>query len=161
LLILGQFQDLITDTLLDIGLHSEDAVQLLLLTVAVESDFGSARRQRGGGPGLGVYQIEPTTHNWLVGSYLTSLHKKLPNLKESVSKYTTAWQAQEVTDNDRYATCVARLKYLSIPHPLPRAGDVKGMAYYWKHWYNASPRGTPVEEAIRKYARYVLGADGA
>ena len=62
--------DLIRPSLDGLGKWSPQAENLLLLTAAVESALGTYVRQKGGGPALGIYQMEPTTHddiwaNWL------------------------------------------------------------------------------------------------
>jgi hypothetical protein len=65
-----QFRDLIQRTLQDLGMHSESAVNLLLGTAAQESQFGTYFRQIGGGPALGVFQMEPDTEIDIWDNYL-------------------------------------------------------------------------------------------
>lgn len=150
---------LVAETLKAINLYSEAATELELMTCAVESLFGQHRRQVGGGPALGVMQVEPTTHNWLVRDFLRAVERRKPGLTLAISKFTKDWEAEELVDNDEYSICVARLKYLSIPKPLPPPWDVLGMAAYWKKYYNAAgPRGCPASDAVKKYSYYVLDA---
>jgi hypothetical protein len=49
-----------------------------------------------------------------------------------------------------YAAAMARLRYRRAPGRLPAAGDVAGMAAYWKRHYNTPlGRGVPAEFAAR------------
>jgi hypothetical protein len=57
-------------TLERIGLHSNSAEILLLGTALTESGDMHYLRQLGNGPALGVYQMEPTTHEDIYDNYL-------------------------------------------------------------------------------------------
>ena len=46
--------------------YTDDAINLVERTIAQESAYGKYRRQIGGGPALGISQIEPDTFNDLV-----------------------------------------------------------------------------------------------
>jgi hypothetical protein len=50
---------------------------------------------------------------------------------------------------------MARLFYAAIPEKLPDAGDVRGMAEYWKKFYNTRFGSGTTEEFVTNYARYV------
>jgi hypothetical protein len=60
----------------------------------------------------------------------------------------------------RFATCMARVKYLTIPEPLPAANDIGAIAAYWKQYYNTLAGGTTyqndINEFIQDYQRYVV-----
>ncbi|KAF0118141.1 MAG: hypothetical protein FD149_866 [Rhodospirillaceae bacterium] len=60
----------IRPTLLHLGLHSPAAEALLLGTAIQESRLGTYLRQTGGGPALGVYQMEPATHEDIWTNFL-------------------------------------------------------------------------------------------
>ena len=62
---------IIIPTLHDLVSFSDDAVQLLLFTCAVESDGGTYLKQLKG-PALGIYQMEPETHNDIWQNYIKS-----------------------------------------------------------------------------------------
>jgi hypothetical protein len=59
----------IRPTLIQIGLHSRAAEQLLLGTAMQESDF-IHRRQMGGGPACSFFRMEPATHNDIWQNFL-------------------------------------------------------------------------------------------
>ena len=66
-----QFRNLIIEPTLEaIGMNSTSAVELLLGTMATESWAGTYIKQIKNGPALGVYQMEPATHDDIVINYL-------------------------------------------------------------------------------------------
>ena len=129
----GQFRRLIIrPTLIELGLYSEAAEALLLGTAIVESGLVYIQ-QRGHGPALGVFQIEPTTHRDVHQNYLAfrgELDRKIKRLMNA--------QAAELNliSNLAYATAIARLVYYRRPEALPASGDLPGLAAYWKEHYN-------------------------
>lgn len=148
-----QFRDLvIRPTLEAIGgpQNSEAAVQLLLATALHESRL-EFLKQHPTGPALGVYQMEPNTHDdlavWIWNNrykYLehdtgTSLYERICWLLEKDS-FSYDWLSFDL----RYATVMTRLHYWRVPEALPEAGDAAGMAAYWKRYYN-TPKGKGTE----------------
>ena len=111
----------IEDTLLAIGLYSVNAVNLLLETMAQESAFGKYRRQIGGGPAMGIMQIEPATH---ADSWETFLkyRKELGNKILQVSGLTKP-NVIALENNDVYSICIARVKYFRDSYPIPDTVD--------------------------------------
>lgn len=136
-----QFEALIEDTLKEHKLYSPAAVQLLLGTAAQESDFGTYLRQIRG-PALGVFQMEPATFRWMVEKY---------GAKYGFT-HRSAW---DLVWDLKFAILLARLRYLAVPGRLPEAGDIQGLAAYWKKYYNTDlGRGTR-EMFIKNYVRHV------
>ena len=140
------FRELVVrPALKEIKLWSKNAEELLLLTAAVETDFGLYLRQNGtdGGwaPGRGVFSIEPTTFKWLLS--IPSYDKLL---------YGTP---DDLIIDLKLSAKAARLRYRVVEEPLPAHDDLNGLAKYWKKWYNASPNGGTIDEAIKKYKKYV------
>lgn len=76
-----EWRRLIIVTLKEIGLHSTDAVELIMGTFAQESNF-KYTRQIGGGPALGYGQIEPATFDDIVVNFL----RFKPDLLEKIMK---------------------------------------------------------------------------
>lgn len=126
------FREEVTDTLKEIGLYSPQAVNLLLGTCAQESAFGKYNRQLGNGPALGVFQMEPATFMDIVNNYLR-YKKPLYNLILDVCGLNY-YEAEEMVDNVKFATCMARVHYLRVHESLP--SDLDGWARYWKKYYN-------------------------
>ena len=154
---------IIEPTLHAIGMHSESAVQILLGTAAKESMGFQYLKQLGGGPALGLYQIEPDT---LAGTYEHYL-KFRSELKAQVNaliglpgaqNYDPVYMQRQLICNLDYATAIARIKYYRADGPLPAADDITGMAAYWKKNYN-TPGGLGTEqEWIDFYNKYIKGA---
>lgn len=149
-----QFKEVIIQpTLLKLGMDSEAAQNLLMGTMAQESHFGKYVKQLGSGPALGVYQMEPNTHNDLVNNYI----KYKPEIKKTLSdafgyKFL---EAEILTYDLRYATIFCRLHYRRRPEPLPNANDLYDLAEYWKRHYNTYLGAGTTEEFIHNYKRFI------
>lgn len=121
-------------------LHSSVAEEMLLGIAAAESEL-TAKRQRGGGPALGYFQIEPATHDDVLRNFVN--HR--PDLKAALDAVLipALGRDMQIAINDAYATAIARLILWRARDPFPRHGDVEGYAAYWKWHYNtAKGRGT-------------------
>lgn len=141
-----QFREhVIRPTLHHIGLWSEAAERLLLGTALVESGL-LYLVQHGGGPALGVYQIEPPTHDWLILEWLAN--RSRTDLAATVLGLRAVYPPphRQLVTNLAYATAVARLRYRVDPAPLPSAENIWGLAAYWKRVYNtAAGKGDPAD----------------
>jgi len=138
-----QFKTLVKKVLHSLDLDSRGAVNLILGTAAQESRFGTYLAQRGGGPAVGIFQIEPATFKYLQEKYSS----KYPEI--------AGRKAEDMEWDLRLSIIMCRLKYLSIPEKLPAFNDLSGMADYWKKYYNTPlGRGT-TDEFVGNYNRYV------
>lgn len=128
-------------TLQHIKLHSLAAEQLVLATGLHES-YLTYLRQIGGGPALGVFQIEPATHTDIWQHYLFYR----PVLSARVLSLRGGWASTEsqLTNNLAYAAAMCRVHYRRDRNPLPLAGDGDEMARCWKRFYN-TPLGKGTE----------------
>lgn len=148
----GEFRaNVIRPTLEHLGLHSPAAEELLLGTAMQESDLVH-RRQIGGGPGRGYFQMEPNTHNDIWENYLKFRSELAAKVKQLLSS-PTANRIEELEKNDRYGCAMARVLYRRAPDPLPAAGDVAAMAAYWKKFYNTPLGAGRVQQYIDKWKR--------
>jgi len=145
-------EELVVPTLHSISKYSPAAVNLLLGTMAQESAFGKYIKQRGKGPALGVYQMEPATHNDIRDNYIA--HRR--DLKQLFLELGyTEFTPDKLLYDLRYATIFTRLHYARVPAPLPARGDIAGMADYWKQYYNTPLGKGTTEEFINNYNKYV------
>lgn len=147
-----QLRELIKETLKEIDLYSEDAVNLLMGTAAQESHLGTYIRQLGSGPALGIFQMEPSTFKDIMINYLyfkpELLKKILHSCKQSmITPIDIVW-------NLKLAICFARLQYYRRPEPLPTTKG--GYAAYWKQFYNTHLGKGTEQEFINNYDLYVL-----
>jgi len=150
-----QLRDLITRVLKEVDLYSHDAVELLLLTAAAESNLGQYIRQVGGGPALGIFQVEPATESDIWENYLSyrpEFCKKISGLFPSGGTF----EIEEMEFNLGYQIIMARIHYLRVPKPLPKAGDVEGMASYWKQYFNTPLGKGTIEKAMKAYEKYCI-----
>jgi len=153
-----QLRGLVNETLTGVDLYSEKAEELLLLTIAVESDFGNLIGQIGGGPALGICQMEPATHDDIMFRWLNKPTRSA--LKSRVIDYCRLIAGPISPDvmryNLKYAILLARLKYLACDDRLPDKDNLQSLAQYWKDNYNTKLGDGTVEKAIKKYRLYVV-----
>ncbi len=135
-------------TLKKMQMWSESAEQLIMGTAAHESRMGTYLHQIGG-PALGIYQIEPATHHDIWENYLkyrprtTTLIAGFSSRHNSDLRDEMTVDDQELITNLAYSTAICRMIYYRVPEALPEANDIKGLAEYWKKYYNTiQGRGT-------------------
>jgi hypothetical protein len=151
----NQLRNLIHVVLKEIGLYSEDAVELLMLTAATESNLGYYIVQKGGGPALGIFQMEPDTEDDIWENYL----QYKDTLADKISKefpIHSDFSLDDLEFNLGYQIAMARIHYLRVPEKLPSKKDTHAMALYWKRYYNTYLGKGTTEKAIGKYERYCL-----
>lgn len=148
---LQQFADhVLIPTLQDFQLFSPAAVILLLGTAMVESDFKYIH-QIGGGPAIGLYQMEPATHDDIWINYI----KYHPHLHDDVMMIGR--ESWEMHGNLYYATLMCRLHYRRFSEPLPLITE-HDMARYHKKYYNTAGGHTNVIQSTRVFKRIIEGA---
>lgn len=146
----GQLREYIVRPVLRrLGKYSEGAEELLMLTAATESLCGEYLHQVGG-PALGLFQMEPATHDDIWENYL----KYKPELAAIVKQF--GHHTRELPGNLYYATAMARIHYLRVPDALPSPMDVQGLAQYWKDHYNTHLGAGDPAEASEKYQQLAV-----
>jgi|APSaa5957512535_1039671.scaffolds.fasta_scaffold325278_1 hypothetical protein len=144
-------EEFIIPGLKQLDMHSDAAVELLVMTAAQESHMGHWLKQMQG-PALGLYQMEPATHDDIWKNYLSRKKSLILILKDFMLPSSTP--ETQLLGNFAYATAMARLHYWRVSEPLPKASDPEGLAGYWKKHYNTSSGKGTVEECLRAYERY-------
>lgn len=132
-----------------IELYSLAAEELMLGTALQESGLRYLE-QLGGGPALGLWQMEPETHDDIHDNYLVYR----PELLQRLMLLTNLAIPLALTAQLWYAAAMCRIHYYRSPDPLPAAGDLPAQAAYWKRIYNTEQgRGTKAEYVAnwRKY----------
>jgi hypothetical protein len=148
----SQLRDLvIAPTLRGLGLWSLPAQELLLGTAAWESGGFSALHQIHG-PALGLYQMEPKTHDDIWRTFLGT-HADLSARVESFAVGARPLLDQLVW-NLAYATAMARIKYFRSPFSMPETVDLPHLAAIWKTYYNTAEGKGTVENWLRSYRIY-------
>lgn len=134
----------------ELGAYSEAAEQLVLGTAAHESEFEFIH-QIGGGPALGLWQMEPATHNDIVNNYL----KYRPELAAAIFRASgcAGFAANNLLKNVSYACAFVRVHYLRVKESLP--ADLEGQAAYYKLHYNTPLGKATVHGYVQSFKRLV------
>lgn len=118
---------LTTAVTMDMDRHSDEATLAIMQIIAHESNGGKHWEQMGGGPALGVIQMEPTTHDsvWDNSDSIHLLSQKMC-VPRGLDKLRTSAM---------YNIFMARCYLLMDPDPLPK--DPTSMSYYLKKYWNS------------------------
>jgi hypothetical protein len=127
-----EFKHFCTEALLDWGLHSDHCVELLAMIAAHES-LGGKHRKQIGGPALGLFQIEPVTHN--------SVWDNSDSIRARAKRYGITEDVSNLESDDRYSIWVARHYLAMDKNPLPKTPEA--MAAYCKSYWNRTGKATP------------------
>ena len=131
-----------------------EAEEQLLLGTAIQESLLIHRQQLGGGPALGIFQMETATHDDCWDNFL----KFRPDLADRVKATLKPGEqpaAQTMKANDCYAAAMCRVRYMRVQPAIPAQDDVDGMANYWKQHYNTPLGAGRPEEFLDKWPQYV------
>ena len=133
-----------------LSLWSPSAEELVLGTAIVESGL-TYLKQHGEGPALGLWQVEPATHEDLYTNYL---HYR-QDLGMALAELRAAGASMDdnLAANLLYGAAVCRLIYYRRPEPLPEAGDIEGQAAFWKQHYNTLLSAGTVSKYVYKASK--------
>ncbi len=138
-----QIRQFIIKPALDIiGLYSVDAEELLVATMAHESKGGMYLHQVGG-PALGLFQMEPSTHDDLWNR--ATVKNFLSNKKTSDHMM---WDLQ-------YAVIMARLFYFCTPNAMPPSHDTEAIWKIYKQKWNTTLGAATRNEFLANYWAYI------
>ncbi len=133
------FKEVTTDTLKQLGLYSERATMAIAMIVAHESDKGKYLKQIGGGPALGVIQMEPETH-YNVWKHCDNIKHYADILGIDHCQLSLSSTQQKINSASpliydlRYNVFMARMMLIMDPNPLPY--DAYSMSRYLKRCWN-------------------------
>jgi hypothetical protein len=141
----------IRPTLEFLGLYTPAAENLLVGTALHESHL-TYLQQIGGGPAMGIYQIEPASHRDLFKTYL---NYRLPLRRQIVSLRSLEPEPdRQLATNLHYSTAIARSLYYRRPQALPGERDIEGLAAYWKLHFNTPLGAGDPADWVRTYKEY-------
>nr|BDD47796.1 hypothetical protein 14 [Deltaproteobacteria bacterium] len=162
-----QLRHLVMRVLVDAGLYTVEAQELLMMTAAVESHCGQYIRQFGGGPALGIFQMEPATMQDIFTNFLVYR----PELKALVEPFSYEQPLLALEASLPFQILMTRIHYMRFKDPLPEyktsMNYVGGFreptqswreraAEYWKLYYN-TPRGKGTSsKAVEAYETFCL-----
>jgi hypothetical protein len=145
----------IAPTLIYLQLHSTVAEKLLLGTALAESSVnGQTYLKQIQGPALGIYQIEPATHDDLWKNFLAFHHPLELRVRGLLVQAGLAEKEPQLIWNLAYATAIARLVYYRKKAVLP-PDDLQAIAQYWKRHYNTRLGAGTVAGFINKAGFYL------
>lgn len=110
--------------------------------------MGEFIKQLGGGPALGICQMEPATHDDLLENYIAYR----PELEEKLSNIGKFCDSSEMVYNLRYAVAMCRIHYYRQYGAIPKT--IEGQAAYYKKHYNTHLGKATEHEYIRNYQHY-------
>ena len=132
------------------SLYSIEAEDLLVGTCAAETSGDFLMQKTEEDPflamkqnvfALGIYQMEPRTHDDLWRNYLPS-HPKLVNDLMQVCMFSKKPDSSMLVYNLYYSTAMARVFYLRCPEPLPKTLELQSI-YYKTYWNTSEGKSTP------------------
>ena len=128
---------IVTPTLQALHLASPAAINLVTGTALAETRAAYVR-QIGGGPALGLWQMEPATHDDCWTNFLNfPAQSHLATVCTRMRAPDLAATAQLVT-NFRYACAMARIRFYRVREALPASTDAAGLSAYHKVHYNTA-----------------------
>lgn len=143
-------EEVVRPTLRFLDLLSPAAENLLIGTAAVESGF--MRLRQAGGPALGVFQIEPATHQDVWDNYLAFRPELASEVRSLASQHFYEDDPhRELIGNLFYSCAIARVIYLRAKPPLPHVDDVRALAEYWKAHYNTALGAGHPDQFVQHY----------
>ena len=123
-----------------INMYSEGSEELLVAICAQESSGGRYLKQIGG-PALGIFQMQPSTHDNIWTKYLLNSDKEktINTLGYTVLKgcrYIISPPAEVMIHNLYYATMMARCFWLGFEGLIPDKNDLDGIWDIYKEYWN-------------------------
>lgn len=132
-----------------LGVDGQMSAENLVLGTALQESGGKFVAQVGGGPALGLWQMEPATHDDIYMHLTAKLRAKLNGLR---TEDMITEGPQELVGNLYYAAAMCRLHYLRVREALPQYKDAEGMARYYKRYYNTPKGKATVAQALPHFA---------
>ncbi len=139
-------RDIVRPALWAVGILSAQRETIVTGTGAKESEYRHVF-QVGGGPALGLFQMERETHDDIWNTFLRYRPELRLKVLQLVARNAPSHPEERVTHwtlvaDAQYAAAMAGIRYLRAPGMLPPADDAAGQAAYWLRNYNAGGKGT-------------------
>lgn len=126
------------------GMKTPHAISTLGMIAAHESLRGKFRRQQGGGPARGLYQMEKPTHD--------TVWRESDTIHEVAEFLGYVEDFERLEHDDEYATFVARHYLAMDTQPLPT--NPVDASRYCKEYWNGPGKATP-EEYLHDWSLWV------
>jgi hypothetical protein len=128
--------------------NSPVAVNLLAGTLVAESE-GEYVHQLGAGPAIGLFEMEPATHDdcWINFLNYPGQAELAAIVRATALAGSLISGAAQMAGNDYYGCAMARVRYIRVKAAMPDATDAAGLCTYWKTWYNTAGEAGAVDSA--------------
>lgn len=149
---INQFRDAVLKPVLGrMGFYTKESLIMLIGTALTESNFTYLQQIKG--PALGLYQMEPRTHDDIWENYL----KYRPSLVERVECFLAPYHNKytQLAGNLMYATAMCRVHYLRVQTPIPKDATAQDYALYHKKYYNTVMGKTDPKESQQHFQRAI------
>lgn len=123
------------------------------LTTTAELVLGTAMHesqlrflyQVGGGPALGLWQMEPATHDDIFSNYL----RYDAGLRDCISLHYPRWRGADLLASDLcYAATMCAVHYKRHMKTVPAVAAPERLAEWWKKYYNTEAGKGTVEQCL-------------
>lgn len=148
----GLLRALIRATADRVGLWTPAVETQLLMIAAHESRLGHYLRQTGG-PALGIWQMEPATHDDCLAIVVPRRSEFQRALR--VYAHDAGLIPQTMVYHHAYACLMARLQIWRVREVLPAEDDLPAHARYAKNHWNTSAGKATVENYLTAYKELV------
>lgn len=130
------------------------AEQLVMGTAAQESGLRYLH-QIGGGPALGLWQMEPATFADLWDRFLLDSRRR--DLRAKVVGLLAPWPSPllQLATNLDFGAAMCRIHYFARPFTFPAAPTVEELGQIWKAAYNSPLGKGTAAEFVANYNRLV------
>lgn len=139
------------------GEYSIDIEEMLVAISAQETCGGTFLKQQEGSA-LGIFQMEPGTHDSIWKHYLSTHDGTIPNnigLKIlKACKYLAMPSADTMIYNLWYATIMARAFWLDVHEPIPAHNDLNAIWLQYKKYWNTPDGKATQEEFFNNYHKF-------
>lgn len=138
-----------------INLYSPEAEEMLIATCAQESLDGYYLKQISDhkNAALGIYQMEPDTHDSIWNTTLTA-NSNLGFVVMTSCKYTIRPKADVMIYNLLYASVMARVFWLPVKEDFAEIGDIDALWFLYKKYWNTAGGKATKEDFVKNYSRY-------
>ena len=144
-----QFRELIVDPVLKgMDAWTAQAADLLVMTMAHESNGGQFLKQLGKGPALGMFQMEKRSFDDLWSRCVATKPGVMQNIM-AICNLGKPPQAEEMEGNLYLATAMARVYYKQVFAAIPN--DLVEMSNYAKQYWNTSKGAATPQDYLRAY----------
>lgn len=147
---LDQLRALIVRPALELLEMHTPAAEDLVMGTAMQESLCFYLKQHPAGPALGLWQMEPATHNDIWDRWL----RFRPEIQDRIPVAGVPDPDLLVSDL-QYGAIMCRLHYYRVSDPLPAAGDIDGYAAYWKRHYNTPAGAGTADEFAKKFREYL------